>query len=159
MSKQLLGFLASHIIVGPVCPFLSTSSHPGIPQTPCLTSIRWGCLPSHARLTPPLLPESTCPVSAPCTRGRQRREMTETGHKRLGHGGWGRGRVKRPKFGTGSCCSAWRLPKKPGPKRWGRRRKERGPVRGADGPAPGDPRAAAEWPVRVLKTPTLNFWP
>ena len=74
-------------------------------------------------------------------------------------GGWGRGRVKRPKFGTGSCCSAWRLPKKPGPKRWGRRRKERGPVRGADGPAPGDPRAGAEWPVRVLKTPTLNFWP
>lgn len=43
--------------------------------------------------------------------------------------------------------------KSPGLRRWGCRRKERGPVRGADGPAPGDPQAAAELPVRVLKTP------
>lgn len=61
--------------------------------------------------------------------------------------------MKRPEVGTGSCRSAWGLPKKPRPAMWGRRRQERGPVRGADGPAPGDPRAAAEWPGRVLKTP------
>lgn len=43
--------------------------------------------------------------------------------------------------------------KSPGLRRWGGQKKERGPVRGADGPAPGDPRAAAELPGRVLKTP------
>lgn len=36
--------------------------------------------------------------------------------------------MKRPKFGTGSCCSAWCLPTKPRPERSrsGRRREARG---------------------------------
>ena len=48
--------------------------------------------------------------------------------------------MKRPNFGTRSRCSAWCLPKEPRPETWGRRREERGPVRGADGPAQGGPR-------------------
>lgn len=77
----------------------------------------------------------------------------------MGHGGLGEGKGEKAKIWHWQLLQCLALAKKARPKRWGGRRKERCPVRGADGLAPGDPRAAAEWPVRVLKTPTLNFWP
>lgn len=121
LSKQPLGFPASHtlILVGPVCPSLPTSSHPYIPQTPFLTSTHMGCLPPHAGLTPHLLPEPRCPV--------QRREMTETRPLMARQWGRGRRRVKRPEFGTGSCCSARCLPKKPRTEEVGRPEEGEGP--------------------------------
>ena len=83
--------------------------------------------------------------------------MTETRPLMVGPWGPGEGKGEEARIWHWQVLQCLVLAKKPRPERWGRRRKERGPVRGADGPAPGDPRAAAELPSRVLKTDALRL--